>query len=268
MFYRQLAEVSTYVTDNNYQLNEMLRLLCLRALTGLQVEALIFTELDAMGNACPNNSFGFEISDKNGNHPKYLISEKTPFTDCIRENRVVWIDSLPNWPKPYSAMSAIAVPKHYKTLITAPVESRGLPVGSLAVFSKTKLQYDESVAQFIEAISMILASALSSNRVGTAIRLGRSIDNGHPSLPTQEIELALHDFREPLTERQNLILKLISEGRTNAAIADVLGYSESLIRQETIRIYAKLGCSGRNEAAQIYARNQRSEPGLIEKTSA
>jgi DNA-binding CsgD family transcriptional regulator len=51
-----------------------------------------------------------------------------------------------------------------------------------------------------------------------------------------------------------LILKLIAEGRTNAAIADVLGYSESLIRQETIKIYAKLGCSGRNEAAQIYNR--------------
>ena len=60
------------------------------------------------------------------------------------------------------------------------------------------------------------------------------------------------DEPEDLTDRQMLILKMISEGRTNATIADVLGYSESLIRQETIKIYAKLHCSGRSEAALIY----------------
>ncbi|NCV95692.1 MAG: hypothetical protein EBW33_03005, partial [Actinobacteria bacterium] len=57
------------------------------------------------------------------------------------------------------------------------------------------------------------------------------------------------------------ILRMISEGRTNGDIADVLGYSESLIRQETIRIYAHLGCSGRSEATSIYrAMNLASEP--------
>ena len=58
-----------------------------------------------------------------------------------------------------------------------------------------------------------------------------------------------------LTQRQQLILKLISENRTNASIADMLGYSESLIRQETIRIYDFLDCSGRHEATQIYLRS-------------
>ena len=39
MFYRQLAEVSTYVTDHKYHLSELLRLLCLKALSGLEAEA-------------------------------------------------------------------------------------------------------------------------------------------------------------------------------------------------------------------------------------
>ena len=55
-----------------------------------------------------------------------------------------------------------------------------------------------------------------------------------------------------LSQRQQLILKLIAEGRTNSDVADMLSYSESLIRQETIRIYDFLGCSGRLEAAEIY----------------
>lgn len=52
---------------------------------------------------------------------------------------------------------------------------------------------------------------------------------------------------EPLTERQQLILGLIKEGKTNNFIADRLGYSESLIRQETMVIYQKLGVDGRRE---------------------
>lgn len=50
-----------------------------------------------------------------------------------------------------------------------------------------------------------------------------------------------------LTPRQENILKMVNEGKTNALIASQLGYSESLIRQETIIIYRKLGVEGRRE---------------------
>jgi DNA-binding NarL/FixJ family response regulator len=56
----------------------------------------------------------------------------------------------------------------------------------------------------------------------------------------------------PLTQRQDLILRMISEGRTNLAISEILKYSESTIRQETIKIFSKLGCDGRTEATEIY----------------
>lgn len=258
MFYRQLAEVSTYVTDNKYQLNDLLRLLCLRALSEFEVEGLVFTEIDSFGYAHPSSYFGFQIIDKNGAAPSFMISERTPFTDSIRDNKIVWIDSLPTWPKTYSSMNSVVLPKRFKTMISCPVESHGLPVGSLAIFSSSKLSYDESIAQFIEAISMILSSALV-NRKNQEMNSPKSINANHYTANSEDLDLGLQDYREPLTERQNLILKMISEGRTNAAIADVLGYSESLIRQETIRIYAKLGCSGRNEAAQIFLRSQASE---------
>ena len=58
-----------------------------------------------------------------------------------------------------------------------------------------------------------------------------------------------HPSRAPrsLTERQGVILEKIKCGDTNAMIAHDLGYSESLIRQETIIIYRKLGVAGRKE---------------------
>lgn len=50
-----------------------------------------------------------------------------------------------------------------------------------------------------------------------------------------------------LTDRQREILHLVEEGRTNHMISKELGFSESLIRQETIAIYKKLGVRGRKD---------------------
>ncbi len=159
-------------------------------------------------------------------------------------------------------MNKVEIPSKFKTIISCPIDAGGLPVGSLSAFSHAKLEYEESTAQYLEAISIILANALLSQRANhrpplKSSALGRShISHAEP------FTFDPSEYNQPLTERQNLILKLIAEGRTNAAIADVLGYSESLIRQETIKIYAKLGCSGRNEAAQIFNKMQTRAAGV------
>lgn len=49
-----------------------------------------------------------------------------------------------------------------------------------------------------------------------------------------------------LTSRQLVVLAEMRRGKSNAAIADDLDYSESLIRQETIEIYRKMGITGRS----------------------
>lgn len=250
MLYRQLAEVSTYVTDPSHKFSDVLQMLCIKALSTFNTDALVYTEIDHNGHAIPHTSFGIDIIDKNGDRPTFAISERTPFTDAIRENRIIWIDSLPTWPKQYGNMSRLQLPKDLKTMICCPIDVGGLPIGSLTAFSHAKLEFEEATAQYLEAISLILSNAIRNQ---TQSRKKSSRDRDELS-KTENFSFDPSEYEKPLTERQNLILKLIAEGRTNAAIADVLGYSESLIRQETIKIYAKLGCSGRNEAAQIYNR--------------
>ncbi|MEY2872414.1 MAG: hypothetical protein RL526_554 [Actinomycetota bacterium] len=250
MLYRQLAEVSTYVTDPSHKFSDVLQMLCIKALSPFQTDALLYTEIDQNGHAIPHTSFGIEITDKNGERPTFTISERTPFTDAIRENRIIWIDSLPTWPKQYTRMANLQLPKNLKTIICCPIDVDGLPIGSLTAFSHAKLEFEEATAQYLEAISLILSNAIYNQ---SQSRRKSSRDREDSSRP-ETFTFDPSEYEKPLTERQNLILKLIAEGRTNAAIADVLGYSESLIRQETIKIYAKLGCSGRNEAAQIYNR--------------
>ena len=50
-----------------------------------------------------------------------------------------------------------------------------------------------------------------------------------------------------LTPRQWEIHAFILEGMSNLSIAHEMKYSESLIRQETMRIYKKLGITGRKD---------------------
>ena len=71
-----------------------------------------------------------------------------------------------------------------------------------------------------------------------------------------------------LTSRESEIEKLIVQGLTNAQIAMELGYSESLIRQETVSIYRKLGVSGRKELRVREEGSKGSKNGLIQAAIA
>ena len=61
-----------------------------------------------------------------------------------------------------------------------------------------------------------------------------------------------------LSNREERVLALIREGKTNAQIAFELGYSESLIRQETVSIYRKLGVNGRKDL-----KTEESQPKTV-----
>ncbi len=63
-----------------------------------------------------------------------------------------------------------------------------------------------------------------------------------------KVSLEIGDlFGKALTARQEEILKMIRLGETNEAIAEKIGYSASLVKQETMLIYSKLGISGRRD---------------------
>jgi DNA-binding NarL/FixJ family response regulator len=57
--------------------------------------------------------------------------------------------------------------------------------------------------------------------------------------------------RKALTSRQELIRDLLVKGFSNPYIAQEIGYSESLVRQETIIIYATMRVSGRKELMNL-----------------
>lgn len=62
-----------------------------------------------------------------------------------------------------------------------------------------------------------------------------------------------------LTPRQEAIYSLIIEGKSNRDIANELAYSISLIRQETMRIYSKLGVDGRADLRRMSSKEIKGD---------
>ncbi|MEI7562121.1 MAG: LuxR C-terminal-related transcriptional regulator [Actinomycetes bacterium] len=63
-----------------------------------------------------------------------------------------------------------------------------------------------------------------------------------------KVALGIGDLSgKPLTARQSEILIQMKTGMTNDEIATAIGYSSSLVKQESMLIFSKLGISGRRD---------------------
>jgi LuxR family maltose regulon positive regulatory protein len=78
---------------------------------------------------------------------------------------------------------------------------------------------------------------------------------GDPAIPAQ----ASGSLPEPLSQREQEVLKLIAAGLTNREIAETLVISPETVKKHTGAIYGKLGVSNRTEAA-----NRARELGLLD----
>lgn len=64
---------------------------------------------------------------------------------------------------------------------------------------------------------------------------------------------------QTLSEREDEVLALVSQGMTNAQIADRMMLSENTVKFHLQNIYQKLGVSNRTEAAATYFQRPRSD---------
>lgn len=80
----------------------------------------------------------------------------------------------------------------------------------------------------------------------------RSIASGLSAFPPAIAQkAAARRLRPTLTERELEILSLLAQGNSNKLIAAELGFSESLIKQELVRMFDKLGAKDRAHAVML-----------------
>lgn len=243
MYLKWTSDFIKFLSEQDHNIEEVLGHLVLRAMAPLHATSAFISVLDNQNSIVIVGRFGIPEETSSSYEERFQLSDRLPITDALRLRKIVVVNTLPAWPLEYPLLSNTPYPTKEASLISFPIERCGTPMAVATVFFTFKVLLNDETIEFIDSIANLLSMYLFSPTYR------------HAAVPDFSLEDVIGVGSErglPLTQRQDLILRMISEGRTNNAIGDILQYSESTIRQETIKIFSKLGCDGRAEAAEIY----------------
>lgn len=246
MFYKELAGIANQINQLQPDIDGLLKLFCLRKVADRKFLAAFYLQIERDGRLYLRSYYGAVPQEVGLDGNSLSIFDSHPASKAVLRGALAWSNGSKSGPPVRN--------KVVPNLIAWPVISLDRILGALLALSDTPFKEDDHELEYFEALASVIGGAIVK-KLPT------------PSLLSAKNQEIADSSR--LSDRQELILKMISEGRTNGDIADVLGYSESLIRQETIRIYALLGCSGRSEAASIYRSMQpkpEPEKGLAKRS--
>lgn len=174
-------------------------------------------------------SFGVSV-DKLSSWNNIDPNTDHPLAKTLNENTPTFIRTLPKWPKEYSHTPYLSIDENFKTFLCFPIAKHNSLFGTLSLFSTEMPKLSKQDVEFYSIIADMVV-----------LRFEQQEDSKYQN------SSASSQYKSNLNEREIAIFDLIKQGKTNAEIAKVLGYSESTIRQDTIKIYKKLGISGRQD---------------------
>lgn len=239
MLYRELADIANHFTRDDLDVDGILQAFCLRRFANMRFLASFLFEIEQDGTLHIRGFFGADPKEIGLPGKSLSIFDDHPAAESIRSDSMVCLDSF-----------TVSQSQVKSTLLAWPVQDNARTLGSLVVITDSECDKSIETKEFLDALAILLNASITKH-LGSRKSINGS-SNGHKPNQSALFRRSNGSGPESLTERQLVILKLLAEGRTNIDIADALGYSESLIRQETIRIYAHLGCNGRSEASNIY----------------
>jgi DNA-binding CsgD family transcriptional regulator len=234
-----------FLADRDYSLNQILTHMNRVVLMDLEPTSIQFGQANTTG--------GVVITAVVGNPMESLSSlalieleNRTPWADAIRHGKVVIVNTLPEWGPDYPLAKNFPVSSGAKSAITLPIYVSGTPIAAIHIMSKRVLLPNVELESFLKTLSSVFSMYFYRNVLSSP----DEIDDLQPKNQSRNSDA--HGNSLELTERQLVILRLISEERTNLSISQFLGYSESTVRQEIMKIFDKLGCTHRHEAGAIY----------------
>lgn len=241
-----ISEFANFLSERDHSLQEVLNHLSRVELKPFEVDSLLFFQANDGGHFSIQAMSGVDSETETELQPTYSLNDSWPAAYVIRNGLLLWLDGKSNDDKYGEVVSNFPLLIGPRILIVFPVFKDGVPTGALALTSRTTKERNRDSELYLQAISSIFSMYINRNILVSPDGQGDKKQK-NSSLETKPDSKS----NEP-TQRQLVIMQLISEERTNRSISEILGYSESTIRQEIIKIFAKTGCASRTEVANIY----------------
>ena len=230
-----ISELITFIQREDPTFDQLCQFAVIRTFNFLDATAMFGAALDGDGNIKPTGHFGF-APDVMESWSKSSIDEDIPTADALKTNNIVWLADKEQWGRDYPPLAQYEQEFTTNTFIAWPISVRGAYMSVLGLCARTVIAPTPSLISFFETVGGIFALQLSKG-------------GGQSTASEGEAFAAQFNL---FTRRQRDIIRLVAEGLTNAQIGGELGFSESTIRQETMRIYEILGASGRADAVKMY----------------
>lgn len=230
MYSKQIIKFSDFLSQPPKSYNEIARFLVMDCCHVDGALSSYIGELTESGVISPLGMFGWSHQERESFN-EVPFNVKLPICDSIRAKEIIVVTNGLAFYEQYPLMLGINFTQPWMTSVSIPIH----PIGGLTLTFATTMDFTESKRVFFTAIGSLLslyASQLSKPPSPFPILGGKEV--GDTDLVS-----------DALTDRQSVIVELVEHGFSNAQIGSKLGYSESLIRQETVTIYRKLGVNGR-----------------------
>lgn len=235
-----ISDLSEYISRPEVTPALLAQYIVLKTFAPLGANQMFISQLHPDGMVRPIDAFGYSEEQMNG-WREFPLSDRLPVTDAIRNDQLVWLADSEDWHREYPELTKYPGDLASKTFIATSIDIYGAPAGALGIMSQTQIEPTPELISFVSAVAAMVAlflSRVNEGRFSNIVR-GRLGFNG-----------------SYLSIRQMKILELMAQDFTNPQIGKELGFSESTVRQETMRIYQILQVSGRKEAiAEARRRN-------------
>lgn len=230
---QRLLTLSNYLSMSPKSYDEIAKFLALNTFFDQRVSALYIGELIETGVICVVGAFGWSTSEYNA-FIDFPIDQKYPLSESIRSQQIVAIENSESFATDYPLMKIFS--RSGRWVFNASIPAH--PIGGITFYADEICEMDLETELFFIAVGSLIG--LYASRLPLAlVDVARKV--------RQEIDLPAI----PLTDRQVVIAGLLERGFNNAQIGLEIGYSESLVRQETVAIYRKLQVTGRQAMQAI-----------------
>jgi DNA-binding CsgD family transcriptional regulator len=231
----KVSEFVDYIKSENPSINEMCQFAVIRLFSDIRAIAMFASVLESDGGIRFSGQFGF-TADQMKPWENSSIEDPIPTADALRTNTTIWLADKEDWAREYSNFAKFREIDSARTFIALPITARGSHMSVLGILSSDSVAPTPGLSTFVETIAGLIALQMSQ------------VEGREDGKVTNKNSILFSLF----TRRQREIMRLIADGLTNAQIGAELDFSESTIRQESMRIYEILGASGRSDAIRMY----------------
>lgn len=171
------------------------------------------------------------------------FDHESPLHHAMSADEIMW------YPDPVDVKEAVGdarfTPEGTEGLIVMPVTHVGVPEQVVVLSFAEPLPSNPASEPFVNAVRSLLELHTGGSE---SVRPRPSVR----SMESRGVVVSADDL--DLTDRQMRILTMMAQGRTNRSIAAELGFSESTVRQETLRLYRALEVNSRTDAVSVASR--------------